>query len=151
MTGRNADIPRWTLRVNSTHEETRRARTWVGETLHDAGCTAEFIGDVLLAHDEALTNIVRHGYGGTRGRPIDVTVVTGPGWVDLLLEDEAPVFMGDSGGRLPDPADLAEGGYGIYLISTLMDESVREPRGECGNRLRLRKYQLDAEPRRSAS
>lgn len=153
MTGRGSTARSRSLRVDSTHEETRRARMWVGDVLHDAGCDAEYIGDVLLALGEALSNIVRHGYDENRGHPIDVTVIPMPECVEFLLEDEAPLFLGDGDGcgTLPDPSCLAEGGYGMYLIRSLMDDVVREPRGERGNRLRLRKFRPAADLRRNAS
>lgn len=148
--GRDSGMPRWTLRVESTHEEVRRARNWVAETLREQGFASEAVGDALLALGEALANIVRHGYRGVPGHPIDVTILASPEWLEFILEDEAPVFSGTGECQLPDPTELAEGGYGIGLMQTLMDEITREPRGASGNRLRLRKYHPAAEPRRTA-
>lgn len=137
------------LRIGSTHQECRAARSWVAEQLQAAGCDPDFTGEVLLAVGEALTNIVRHAYAEEPGRPIDVSLSAGPFELEIVLEDEAEFFADGRHGQLPDPAELAEGGYGLYLLQTIMDDVRRERRGTTGNRLRLFK-QWPAEERKAS-
>lgn len=82
-----------------------------------------------LAVYEAATNVVRHGYDGRGDEPLTLTIEPGEDRVVFLLTDcgrynhawwqEAAAPGG------------AEGGYGLQLIRTLMDEAsyVRDARG----------------------
>lgn len=145
MDGRDGAPGVATLRVDSTHQGIRLARHWAGERLREAGCDPDFIGESLLAVGEALTNVLRHAYREEAGYPIDLTVTTDANVVEIAIQDEAPYFQDDRIGRMPDPRELAEGGYGIFLMQTIMDEVRREARGQTGNTLRLIKYRPDSD------
>ncbi|WP_328924671.1 ATP-binding protein [Streptomyces sp. NBC_00190] len=78
-----------------------------------------------LAVDELATNIVMHGYRGGDGR-ITVRGRSGPGGVQITIEDAAPAFDPVEG-RLPPvpgvaPEDRRIGGLGIHLALTSVDE-----------------------------
>ena len=85
------------------------------------------VGDVVLAVDEALTNVIRHAYDGRADRPIEVTLrPLSPGEsprLEIRLRDW---------GRQTDLAriksrDLDEirpGGLGVHIMKRCMD-SVR--------------------------
>lgn len=145
MDGREDAPEAATLRVDSTHQGIRVARHWVGERLRELGCDPDFTGEALLAVGEALTNVVRHAYREEAGHPIDLKVSATAQAVEFVIEDEAPYFEDDRIGHLPDPLVLAEGGYGIFLMQTIMDEVRREARGRTGNTLRMIKYRPDVE------
>jgi anti-sigma B factor antagonist len=116
-------------------------RVWRGDGPDD-----EAIGQLVLALNEAATNVIRHAYGGEPGRPIELAVE-----VD---EDAARVSLLHAGGDF-DPAAAAapifdgsrEGGFGLYLISQTVDEVeyTRDERGRCAIRMVKRRL-----PRRSA-
>ena len=93
------------------------------------------VDDVLLALDEAVSNAVRHG--SEAGRPIEVRLAVGGGWIELSVRDQGPTP------RLPplprsSPTPLAPGGRGLWLILQLVDEVRLERAGE-GVRLWLRR------------
>ncbi|MFD9337066.1 ATP-binding protein [Streptomyces sp. NPDC060028] len=80
---------------------------------------------IRLAVDELATNIVMHGYRGGDGR-ITVRGRSGPGRVQIVIEDAAPAFD-PVGGRLPPvpgvpPERRRIGGLGIHLALTSVDE-----------------------------
>lgn len=145
MDGRDGAPEVSRLRVDSSHLGIRLARQWAGERLREAGCDPDFTGETLLAVGEALTNVLRHAYREQAGHPIDLTVSTDAHVVEITIQDEAPVFEDDRIGRMPDPQELAEGGYGIFLMQTIMDEVRREARGRTGNTLRLIKYRPESD------
>jgi serine/threonine-protein kinase RsbW len=82
--------------------------------------------NILLALQEALSNVLRHGYGGATGADwVDVRVL----WVDdrvrIELRDHAPAFDPTSVLWPPDVDDgasIPEGGYGIHIIRAVLDD-----------------------------
>lgn len=86
----------------------------------------EDILDTQLAVEEAITNIVMHGYGGTGGE-IGVFFTASRGIVQIRLEDSASPFNPLT---IPEPdltgdvEDRRIGGLGIFLIRRVMDEII---------------------------
>lgn len=107
--------------------------------------TDEACGQIALAVDEALCNVIRHGYGRAADRPIwiNLTPVGGvarPGSSDnptmalkIVIEDDA---------KQVDPAtirsrnleDVRPGGLGVHIIRHVMDEVSYECRQDNSGR-----------------
>lgn len=97
---------------------------------------------IALAVDEALCNIIRHGYDRAMDKPIWISLwpVQGdahsPGGVRIVIEDEAtqvdPVKM-----KSRDLDDVRPGGLGVHIIREVMDEAVYEKRSPRGMRLTM--------------
>ncbi|MFG0306868.1 MAG: ATP-binding protein [Phycisphaerales bacterium JB040] len=111
---------------------------------------------ISLAVDEALCNIIRHGYDRAPDKPIwisiwplDMTRDHRPaGGLRLVIEDEArqvpPERM-----KSRDLDDVRPGGLGVHIIQEIMDGVTYERRPEIGMRLTLVKHAPDnAEPPR---
>lgn len=111
------------------------------------GCIARRIGfddmdcsKISLAVDEALSNIIRHGYDRAFDRPIWLGITpikpsrSSIGGIEITIEDEAkqvdPCCMK---GR--DLADIRPGGLGVHIIQEVMDEVRYEKRQGDGMRL----------------
>jgi anti-sigma regulatory factor (Ser/Thr protein kinase) len=83
----------------------------------------EEILDTQLAVEEAVTNIIMHGYEGRAGE-IQITCHATRGIIEIQIEDTAPLFNPLS---VPDPdctagiQDRQLGGLGIFLIRKVMD------------------------------
>ncbi len=100
---------------------------------------------VALAVDEALANVIRHGYARASDRPIWISLWPlpasegrGPG-VKIEIEDEArQVEVTDLKGRALD--DPRPGGLGVHIIREVMDDVVYDKRSPCGMRLTMVKY-----------
>ena len=94
--------------------------------MRDHGFGDEDILDTQLAVEEAVTNIILHGYEKTPGE-ISVQIRATRGMVEIQLEDTAPPFDPLS---LPEPDIAGEiedrkiGGLGIFLIRQVMDDIV---------------------------
>lgn len=126
------------------------ARELVGSVAKRLGFDDLVCSKIALAVDEALCNIIRHGYDRKTDRPI---------WIDLWpirngdhvaelvirLEDEARQVEPDQlRGR--DLADIRPGGLGVHIIREVMDEAKYEKReGGVGMRLVMRKRLPKAE------
>jgi serine/threonine-protein kinase RsbW len=98
---------------------------------------------------EACTNALRHAHGLDPSKRFRVEVVRRADEVEILVCDEGPPFE-LTDGPAPAPELLREGGYGIHIMRTWMDEvSVRHD-GR-GNVLRLvRRYRVPADATRGA-
>jgi anti-sigma regulatory factor (Ser/Thr protein kinase) len=120
------------------------AREMVSAVTRRLGFSEEGAGQIALAVDEALCNIIRHGYDRRTDRPIWLTLtpITGDqgkaSGVTIVLEDEA---------RQVDPQqiksrDLEEirpGGLGVHIIKEIMDDVRYEKREQTGMRLTMSK------------
>jgi anti-sigma regulatory factor (Ser/Thr protein kinase) len=79
--------------------------------------------NILLGVQEALTNIIKHGYGGEPA-PIYLGLRQDGEQFVIELQDEAEAFDPTQVGAGPDTEDasmLPEGGYGIQIIRAVMD------------------------------
>lgn len=93
---------------------------------------------VVLAVDEACSNIIRHSYDGASDRPI---ICQGE------LADQKLRFILQDYGKKVDPskirarnlADVRPGGLGVHFIQEVMDRMEFEDCGEEGTRLFLEK------------
>ena len=98
--------------------------------------------NVLLALQEMVTNVLRHGYRRDEAKPIEVTFGLGEDHLEIELRDQGPPFdplayeIDDS--ELDDmPAEA--GGHGIRIARLVMDH-VDYRRENGWNRLRLTKF-----------
>lgn len=79
---------------------------------------------LLLACEEALVNIVRHGYKNQSG-PVEVSITQKAGEVHVVMVDQAPAFNPLAKEDLQDPSlpleEREEGGLGILLMKKYSD------------------------------
>lgn len=94
----------------------------------DVGFDEERQARIALAVDEAVANIIRHGYRGRTDGPITLRLARlAEGGVRVELEDEGERFDPCS----IAPRDLAEvkpGGLGIHIIRSTFDRCSWTPR-----------------------
>lgn len=95
-------------------------------------------GDVRIVLTEAVNNIVEHAYAGPGfgALVIRVTCTGHAVWIDLTDWGHPYPPICDSV-TSPDPLDLNEGGYGSFLIRTLVS-ALHRSRKHGTNRLTLR-------------
>jgi anti-sigma regulatory factor (Ser/Thr protein kinase) len=107
---------------------------------------------VVLAVDEALTNIIRHAYQGKAHQPIEISFRriqapqdgAGRPALEILLEDRGIRVDGSKlCGR--DLEDVRPGGLGLHFIKECMD-AVEFRRRWGRNELRLVKFLRSTEP-----
>jgi serine/threonine-protein kinase RsbW len=113
------------------------------------GFTTEDCRGITRAVDEALTNIIRHAYGGKVDQPIAMMFRTllragsaeGQRGIEIQLCDRGPAFEPEKMcGRALD--DVKPGGLGLHFIQESMDV-VEYKRANGTNCLRLVKYVRD--------
>jgi anti-sigma regulatory factor (Ser/Thr protein kinase) len=140
-----ADEPQVKLELFSQPRYLAAARALVGCVAQRLGFNEIQCGQISLAVDEALCNVITHGYGRRPdGRmwlyiwPID----SNPPGLKVVIEDLA---------RQVDPTkiqsrhldDVRPGGLGVHIIREVMDEVVYERREGQGMRLTMIKHIRD--------
>ncbi len=94
---------------------------------------------IALAVDEALANVICHGYARCPDCPIWISIhelqADQPA-VKIVIEDEAsPVECDQIKGR--DLHEVRPGGLGVHIIREIMDDVVYEKRPNVGMRLTM--------------
>ena len=114
-----------------------RIREYVTEAAVALNVDAEVLDDLRLAIDEAVTNVLTHGYGGA-GK-INIELLADGADIVVKLVDEAPAFDPAFAPQvdLRPPGERDQpGGFGVYLIQSVMDD-VRHRPTETGNELTM--------------
>jgi anti-sigma regulatory factor (Ser/Thr protein kinase) len=126
------------LELRSDLAELARVAPWV-ETLAGRYAIPEKTAFAInLCMEEALSNIVRHGYKGTCEQSIVIDFRISAGELIFVIEDRAPHFQpADMGIPLPDSLEeMTPGGLGIPLMRRFANRVEWEPLPD-GNRLSL--------------
>lgn len=136
------------LRIEAQLDRVAEARALVRGFALDHGAPEVCVDDVVQAVDEALTNVIVHGYDGRDGT-IDVTVARDGDTLEITLVDDGPPFDPTA---VPEP-DLAvpphlrrPGGMGIHLMRLATDSIAHEARPGGGNMLTMRR-RMDPRPK----
>lgn len=143
MPGEKPEKPSLSLTLAGRLQELTTVWPWVEALAAAYGIPDTILFSVNLCLEEALSNIVRHGYGGGSSLPIHVEFVPEPpDRFEFVIEDQAPPFdplkfSGDEETIVPEPSfDLEPGGHGIRLLrkfaGTLDYEQLKD-----GNRLTI--------------
>jgi anti-sigma regulatory factor (Ser/Thr protein kinase) len=103
------------------------ARVVLRKCCQIAGMPEQDVDSVTLAMEEALTNVIRHSYGGPCEKPIIIELKKGNGQnpgeaiMEILIRDF---------GKQVDPTtiksrdldDVRPGGLGVHIIRSIMNE-----------------------------
>jgi len=101
-------------------------------------------GQLSLAVDEALCNIIKHGYDRSPEGLIWMSIwmleadEEKPAGIRIILEDNARQVESDTI-QSRDLDDIRPGGLGVFIIREVMDEVTYEKREEGGMRLSMMK------------
>lgn len=112
------------------------ARKFVESWVRHCGYDFVTAGQIVLACDEAASNIFRHGYEGETG-PVQLHVQCENGQLLIEISDQAKRIDPEKiQGR--DLADLRPGGLGTVILNEIFD-TVNLESHDTGNRLILKK------------
>jgi serine/threonine-protein kinase RsbW len=110
-------------------------RAWVRRRAERGEFSDRDLADIELAVTEAVSNVIRHAYREDSGRQIRIRADLDGARFVMSIRDTGPPFSG-----IPASSELESpegGGYGLGLISSVMDDATwtRLPDGR--NELRL--------------
>lgn len=116
------------LKIQGVMENVPQACGWVVEIAEQAGLNMRDVNHCELAVDEAVTNIIEHGYGQEgASKSIEILVKSQTDYFSITIVDDGPAFD-PLGMEEPDPLSALEdrpangGGWGVFFIKKLMDD-----------------------------
>lgn len=120
-------------------------RAMVRSYLLNQGVAEDRVQEIVLAVDEACTNSIRHAYRGADDRPLELSLDSRDGWIELVLHDDGVPAPYERVRRKSEEDIIAEaltpGGLGMHLIYNVFDDVEFTPGAAAGNTvvMRLRK------------
>ena len=133
------------LRINADPFYLCIARKAVQRMAELVGMNEQNSDSLILAVDEALTNVIQHGYGGACEQRIIIKLRQiasdrkEPTGLEVIIRDFGQqVDPKTISGR--DLDDIRPGGLGIHIIRSVMDKVEYTPQPQGGMQLRMVKY-----------
>ncbi len=130
-------------RILSRTDNLSEVREFVGEAARAFGFAEEDAANIVLAVDEACTNIIKHAYQYATDKEIEVALLQQPGTFEIRIYDNGRSFD-PSTIRQPDLKEhighRRRGGLGVYLMKKLMDKVEYSFHRGKRNEVRLIKY-----------
>lgn len=111
------------LTIYANYQEIRQPCERLRTLLKQAAVADEVASVCELSLQELLTNLVDHAYEGDSNGQITVRMASNRDQIFIQTEDTgipAKVNLNDI--HMPEPEELAEGGYGMAIIQAIMDE-----------------------------
>ena len=119
-------------------------RSAVAQMAHIEGFDESDAHALTWAVDEALSNVIKHGYDGRSGNPISISLCPvragdGRSGISVNIRDQ---------GRQVDPSciksrnldEIRPGGLGVHIIKTVMDDYAYSCHPDGGMQLTMVKY-----------
>lgn len=126
------------LEIQSDPQMLSVVRSAVQQLAAVAGFAEEDCRSITLALDEAMTNIIRHAYGGRNDQSIELHCHCRDGALEFVLLDRGQSAPPEKiRGRALE--DVRPGGLGTHIIMQIMDQVSYEPLPD-RNQLRLVKH-----------
>ncbi|MDX1700177.1 MAG: ATP-binding protein [Melioribacteraceae bacterium] len=131
------------LSVQSSTDNLSKIRNFVKRHSSRVGFDEETANKIVLATDEACTNIIKHAYKYSKSGKININLTFNKNKLRLSITDEGSHFNSNS---VPEP-DLKKyyeerrvGGLGMFLMKRLMDEVIYSQSNAKKNKVTLIKY-----------
>ena len=106
------------------------------ELLESLAFSPQQVFETNVATAEALTNVIRHAYGGPSDQEIVLEVSWAEDRVTICVQDFGQKFDPTPHGT-PDLDIPSEGGYGLFLMRRFMDEVAYDLSPPVGTILRM--------------
>ena len=129
------------FRTDASLENLQEVRAFIDHAGKKLSVDEGALSDLRLAVDEAVTNIVQHGYAGRSG-PVEVLMYAEGMDVHITVRDHAPSFSAENVRAPQLETEFAErpfGGMGVFLIDRMTDRHEYRSLPGGGNELLLLK------------
>lgn len=128
------------LEIRAHLDDLGRVRDFINEHVPPGSLGGDGADELLLAVDEAVSNVIMHGDSRADGR-IEVQVARNPDATCVRIRDEARLFdptaARETDLEVPPLQREEAGGFGLTLIRRLVDELRYRVTEDGGNELLL--------------
>lgn len=131
------------IKIKSSTDHLSQVRDFTKSMASESGFSDDAVGKIVLAVDEACTNIIKHAYGYSPEGEIMISVNFEKNKLTITLRDSGSHF---NSSKVPEP-DIKEyakqrkvGGLGMFLMKKLMDEVVYQNLEDDSNQVVMVKY-----------
>lgn len=127
------------LIVEADLDNLKKVRSFISEAGNSLGANQDSVGDMCLVVDEAVTNVILHGYDCNEGT-VKIGVKSEGDALVITIRDQAKTFNPDEVEAPHLKESLLKrdfGGMGVFLINKLTDEAEFRQLPGGGNELRL--------------
>lgn len=138
----NTNEPVLRLQMFSQPRFLAAVRALIGSVCDRLGFNSMQCGQISLAVDEALCNVITHGYQRSPDGKVWINLwshETDPVGIRIVIEDLATQVDPDTI-QPRDLDDIRPGGLGVHIMREVMDEVTYERRSDQGMRLTMRKH-----------
>jgi serine/threonine-protein kinase RsbW len=111
---------------------------WICQSLYSPSLKADLIYAVELAVSEACTNVIKHAFTSAAEDKLTITFAIFKKKLIIIVKDQGPGYDINTIPQ-PDFDQHPEGGYGIFIIKSMMDE-VEYYQEHGFNNLKMIKY-----------
>jgi serine/threonine-protein kinase RsbW len=132
------------LKIPSQANNLATIREFVAKIAQNSGFSENDISKIELAVDEACTNVIKHAYENQpNSKDIEVNVEFQGDKLTIIVTDYGKGFEPE---KIQSPnikkylAEHRRGGFGIYLMKTLMDEVHYDIQPGIRNKVTMIKY-----------
>lgn len=144
------------LEIEASLDNLGRVRDFIEEASQQSGLNPDKTGELLLAIDEAVSNIIMHGFKSAAKGCIELEVKQGAQAILVHIRDDAPLFdptQNSSPQLETSPLEReAPGGFGVYLLNHLVDNIAYRVTDDGRNELTMSKqHSRDMEASHSGS
>jgi sigma-B regulation protein RsbU (phosphoserine phosphatase) len=122
------------LELESDLAELVRVRNFLDQAcsaLFDFQVDTDLVDQLKLAVNEAVTNVILHGYKSESNKKIEIQVSTLNDFLQIQLQHQGISFEPNNV-RLPSFDGSRDGGFGVFIIASIMDD-VQYFRDSFGN------------------
>jgi anti-sigma regulatory factor (Ser/Thr protein kinase) len=108
------------LQVRSHPQNLKQIRSLMTDIVSKTSLSQDDLGSLILAVDEACSNIIKHSYKNDHTQNIDLTIQVKTDSLVISIIDYG-TKLDISSMRSRDINDIRPGGLGIYIIKKVMD------------------------------
>lgn len=131
------------MTIKSKTAYLNKVRKFVSSEARKFGFSDEEVNKITLAVDEACTNIIKHAYRYAGDHPIYLKLNTQNNSFEIMIEDHGMPFEPESI-KMPDMKEhiksYKRGGFGMYMMKSLMDKVEYKIHPGVKNKVILTKY-----------
>jgi serine/threonine-protein kinase RsbW len=137
------EFPEISKTILSKTQNLEEVREFVSNAARQFGFPDEEIENIILAVDEACTNIIKHAYQNAPDKEIHIRITRNKKAFEIKIFDKGKTFDPTTL-RAPDlkqhVSQHRRGGLGVFLMKKLMDNVEYKFMPGKPNEVRLKKY-----------